>query len=100
LRLDEVASNHLYRIAQEAISNALRHARATSIRVELAVTRRRIDLTVADDGIGMVGLADGDDGLGLKIMQYRARMIGGELSIEQARPNGLIVSCACIQPAT
>jgi len=98
LRLDEVASNHLYRIAQEAISNALRHARATNIRVELVVTRRRIDLTVADDGIGMTGLADGGDGLGLKIMQYRARMIGGELSIEPARPHGLIVSCACTQP--
>jgi PAS domain S-box-containing protein len=99
LRLDEIASNHLYRIAQEAISNALRHASATHIRVDLNVTQRRVRLTVADDGVGLDPDADSGTGLGLKIMQYRARMVGGELLVESGAPRGLVITCTCVQPA-
>lgn len=82
--LDESAATHLFRIAQEATTNAARYARAAKIDIDLRVSGRRLQLSIADDGIGLsTGLSRGRPGMGLRIMEYRARMLGGTLSFEE-----------------
>lgn len=82
--LEEGAATHLYRIAQEATTNAARYARAKSVEIELRTVGRKLQLSIADDGIGLTaGLAQGKPGLGLKIMEYRARMLGGKVAFEE-----------------
>ena len=93
--LEEGAATHLYRIAQEASTNAARYARATSISIDLRTTSRKLQLSVADDGIGLsAGLAHGTPGMGLKIMEYRARMLGGTLNFEEPGTGTRIVLSA------
>lgn len=82
--LDEGAATHLYRIAQEATTNAARYARANKIEIALKSTARALQLSVSDNGIGLsAGLSQGNPGLGLRIMEYRARMLGGTLKFEE-----------------
>lgn len=88
-------ANHLYRIAQEAVSNAVRHGHARSIRLHLHGARAKVRLTVTDDGNGMPGDAADAAGMGLRIMQYRARMLGGEVRFERADPRGTRIVCEC-----
>lgn len=93
--LEEGAATHLYRIAQEASTNAARYARATSIAIDLRTTGRKLQLSVADDGIGLsAGLAQGRPGMGLKIMEYRARMLGGTINFEEPGTGTRIVLSA------
>lgn len=90
---DEIRATHLYRIAQEAISNATRHGRARNIAISLTTIGDRIALQVTDDGIGMSKMAAKHNGMGLNVMNYRARLSGGELTIQEAPNGGTIVSC-------
>jgi signal transduction histidine kinase len=89
---DQNAATHLYRIAQEAVQNALRHSGAKSLAIALASNEDAIQLTVRDDGRGIPEDASGK-GLGLEIMSYRARSIGATLEIRRAEPTGTIISC-------
>lgn len=92
--LQEAAATHIYRVAQEASTNAARHAQASRIHLELHNTGRRLTLAITDDGVGL-GNASGSEqpGMGLKIMEYRARMIGGTVSFEQpARGTRVVLS--------
>jgi len=88
---DEQTAMHLYRIAQEAINNATRHAKARNILVFLEAADHSISLRVLDDGVGISDSYLG--GIGLTIMRYRARSIGGELTIERRNGTGTTVSC-------
>jgi len=82
--LEEGAATHVYRVAQEATTNAARYAKATKIAVDLRTVGRKLQLSIADDGIGLsAGLSQGRPGMGLKIMEYRARMLGGTVSFEE-----------------
>ncbi len=82
--LEEGAATHVYRVAQEATTNAARYARAKAIAIELRTVNRKLQLSIADDGIGLTaGLAQGHPGMGLKIMEYRARMLGGNVAFEE-----------------
>lgn len=93
--LDEGLATHIYRIAQEATTNAARHARATSIAIELRTTARRLYLSITDNGIGLdAGLSSGKPGIGLKIMEYRARTVGGTISFETLK-NGTRIALSC-----
>jgi PAS domain S-box-containing protein len=97
-------SNHLYRIAQEAVRNAVRHGQARSIRLHLHGARAKVRLTITDDGIGMPSDAVDAPGMGLKIMRYRARILGGEVRFERADPEGkqagTRIVCECpLEPA-
>ena len=95
----EVA-NHLYRIAQEAVRNAVRHGQARTIRLHLTSARAKVSLAIADDGVGMSAEAIDAPGMGLKIMQYRARILGGEVRFESVEPRGTRVVCDCpVEPA-
>ncbi len=87
------AATHLYRIAQEAVHNAVRHGQARQITISLAFSAKRVRLRVVDDGTGIKTLSPRRKGLGLRIMQYRAGLLAGVVSV-QARPEGgTDVSC-------
>ena len=89
---------HLYRIAQEAINNAVRHAQATLIEVSLecASPAGELKLCIRDNGIGIGGAATihSPGGLGMRLMAHRARMIGGGLAVGTAAGGGTEVVCA------
>ena len=96
LPFDDTAATHLYRIAQEALTNALRHSLATAVTVSLATTASEVQLQVTDNGRGFSGTAlEESDGLGLKIMRYRAQMLGGNLAFGNGMAGGAIVRCSC-----
>ncbi len=90
---DNAVATHLYRIAQEAVANALKHGRAMEIALGLQATSRRIVLTVKDDGTGFGAGGPPSNGMGIRIMQYRAGMIGGALSIRPNHGQGVRVIC-------
>ena len=92
--LDVNVATHLYRIAQEAITNAVRHGKAGHINIRLDSTADEIILTIIDDGIGLPENARNGDGLGLRIMAYRASMIGATFNIERLSSlGGTRVTC-------
>jgi hypothetical protein len=90
---------HLYRIAQEAVSNALRHANPTRIAIDLSSVNGRRRLTVVDNGSGIAPNPESTrkkgsrGGMGLHIMRYRARMIDAIFDIRPAPGKGTLVSC-------
>jgi len=91
---DPVTARHLYRIAQEAITNAARHGKAKKIRIELTSAKGRTTLKVANDGKDFPKKLAKKKGIGLKIMEYRAKMIGGILDVGRGRKGGTIVKCS------
>jgi two-component system, LuxR family, sensor kinase FixL len=90
---DSRKATHLYRIAQEAVANAVKHAQAHDIHIGLKSTEETITLTVRDDGIGIPVVDRCHDGLGLRIMQYRTNLAGGHLTIEPLAQRGTLVTC-------
>ena len=84
---------HLYRIAQEALVNAAKHARAERIIVSLTTRDDRVRLSVEDNGVGISRGLPNPGGMGMRIMEYRARMIGADFQIASAGPRGTLVSC-------
>jgi two-component system, NarL family, sensor histidine kinase NreB len=90
---EPAVATHLFRIAQEAVSNAIKHGSAGRIEIELARAEADLVLVVRDDGRGIA--ADSNRaGMGLRIMNYRAAMVGGALSVERNEPRGTLVICA------
>ena len=87
---DSNVAGHLYRIAQEAVNNAIKHARAKRISIRLYRRDKSVTLEIADDGTGML---KSGTGLGLGVMQHRAKVIGGELTITSKRGAGVTISC-------
>jgi len=90
---DSSVAVHLYRIAQEAINNAVKHGRAQRIEIELARKNERSVLRIRDDGGGIPDKLDEAGGMGLRIMGYRARMIGAGISASRHPDGGTIVEC-------
>lgn len=86
---------HLYRIAQEALNNAIKHARARDIVVRLTRTAGGITISVEDDGRGFDPLSIQTGGMGLRIMRYRAKMINGNLEVRKRSGGGTVVACSC-----
>lgn len=84
---------HLYRIAQEAVSNALKHGTPSRIAIELGSSTGGPRLTIEDDGSGIQDDADTRRGMGLHIMRYRARMIDGTLQVRRLPRGGTLVAC-------
>ncbi len=97
IELPPLAVDHLYRIAVEAIGNARRHAQATTIQVELAITDHALRLEIRDDGKGFDVHAIGARGLGIPTMRYRATAIGGSLCVDGSALGGTRVVCECAQ---
>jgi len=90
---DAPMATHLYRIAQEAVNNAIKHARANNIVIRLFGGEREGTLMIKDDGIGIERPLTPRTGVGLQIMNYRTGVIGGNLEIRKELPRGTSVTC-------
>jgi signal transduction histidine kinase len=90
--LEKAAAIHLYRIAQEALNNAVKHASASAITIRFAPRGDDLELTVEDDGRGISREARGG-GMGLHLMDYRARTIGATLEVAPGKDGGTRVRC-------
>lgn len=86
-------ARQLYRIVQEATHNAAKHSQGKHIVIQLVDRRGQITLTVKDDGQGIVPNTLRKPGMGLRIMQYRASLIGANLKIARAPGGGTLVTC-------
>lgn len=85
-------ATQLFRIAQEAVNNAIKHGGATQITIALGASRDAVQLAIHDNGAGFSpGVRDMHSGMGLQIMQYRARMAGATLEIDSAPQEGTCV---------
>jgi len=82
----------LYRIAQEAVHNAVEHGGARKVEIGLGFNHQNMVLRIRDDGKGF-DASDGSNGMGLRIMQYRAQCIGGSCDVQSNRADGTIVTC-------
>jgi PAS domain S-box-containing protein len=92
--LGETNASHLYRITQEALTNAARHGRAALVEISLVATEKAFTLRITDNGVGFKLVAPSTAGMGLKIMKYRADMIGAKFSILANKPHGAVVTVA------
>ncbi len=90
---DHASSVNLYRLTQEAINNAIKHGMARRIQILMASADDMVSLTITDDGGGIKELPKLHEGRGTKIMQYRAKMVGGELRLESEPGRSTSVSC-------
>jgi PAS domain S-box-containing protein len=90
---DFVAASHLYRIAQEAVGNAVKHAYANQVVIHLERGGPSLRLEVRDDGRGLPAVAQQAPGLGLSSMRYRAELIGATFSVGSVRNGGTVVAC-------
>jgi signal transduction histidine kinase len=101
---DNTTATHLYRIAQEAVNNALRHAQCDEIHISLARRNGQLILQVSDNGIGIhpnisstVGVLAGTKGIGLRAMHYRAGLIGATLYVGRKEEGGTEVKCTVLR---
>jgi PAS domain S-box-containing protein len=100
---DQGTATHLYRIAQESLNNALRHGHARTISIQMRGGKGRLKLLIEDDGIGLPAPSDDavpHTGMGLRIMHYRAELMGGQLNIKPLKPSGTRVTCDIPLPQT
>jgi signal transduction histidine kinase len=87
-------ATHLYRIAQEAVSNAVKHGKASKIVLRFVADTTGTVLSITDNGSGIDTGSPKKSGMGLRFMKYRADMIGGSLTIAKNPAGGTVVSCA------
>ena len=95
---DSAIAANLYRITQEALSNAIRHGKCSSIKVTLAREQNNLVLRIEDDGVGIeegASMAGDTYGIGMETMQRRAKMIGACLDVRSGTESGTIVECKC-----
>lgn len=90
---DASVAMNLYRIAQEAITNAVRHGKARNIKIGLTSAHGWLTLTVENDGLGFPGEPCDDNGMGLRIMRHRAEVINGSIDIRKGAEEGTVVTC-------
>jgi PAS domain S-box-containing protein len=90
---DDTVATHLYYIAREAVNNAIKHGHARQIVIRLAVLHHQGALTIQDDGYGIGATGPGTKGMGLHLMSYRARMVGGSLEVQRIPTGGTMVTC-------
>jgi PAS domain S-box-containing protein len=91
---DKTAVIQLYRIAQEAVTNAVKHGKPRQIEISLSGTYNKITMTVKDDGVGIPDIPERmNSGIGLKIMSYRANLINASLDIRRDTKGGTLITC-------
>ncbi len=97
---DAAAALHVYRIVQEAVSNAIKHGGAQRVVIALAEDEHGTTLTVTDDGRGLAEATRQGAGMGLRNMAHRASMIGGRFDIQSNAPRGVVVRCCFQNPSS
>ncbi|MDA7916076.1 PAS domain S-box protein [Verrucomicrobia bacterium] len=97
---DNSVAFHLYRIAQESVNNAIKHGKPKRIQISLTADSLSTLLSINDNGSGLVKKTDQRPGIGLRIMQYRAGIIGAALAINKNKDGGAEVTCSvpCVSP--
>jgi two-component system sensor histidine kinase UhpB len=90
-RLPDETETHLFRIAQEALTNVARHAGAKHVRMQLQAGAGGVRLTIADDGCGLPAAPANPQGLGLIGMRARARSAGGDVAIHSRPGEGVLI---------
>jgi signal transduction histidine kinase len=95
---DPEACTQLFWIAREATNNAIRHGKATAVTITLAANGGRHSLTVSDNGGGLPADWEARDGVGLKVMRFRAAVMGGQVTIVPGRLRGTVVTCLFPSP--
>ena len=91
--VDNSCAMHLYRIAQEALNNAIKHADASHIQVTIGRDGNRGLLSIRDDGAGFDPQRENPRGLGMRIMKFRCGLIDAELNVESAAAEGCVIKC-------
>jgi signal transduction histidine kinase len=92
--LDKNVIMQFYKITQEAVTNAVKHGKARQVGINLINASNRLTLTVRNNGLPFPSLIDQSKGMGLRIMNYRASVIGASLEIKPVRPKGTLVTCS------
>jgi len=95
---NQAAATHLFRIAQEAVSNAIKHGKAGIITIRLREEPARLLLSIIDNGRGFPENFSGSTGMGLRIMQTRIGMVGGTLTFDRVPGSGVTVNCTAPKP--
>ena len=90
---DSAIATQLYRIAQEAVANSIKHAAAQRITIRLAMSPSELSLTINDDGIGFPDKLPRSEGLGLRLMRHRASLAGASFDVRRNDHRGTIVTC-------
>jgi len=94
IEVGNTTATHLYRIAQEAVTNAIKHGHAAEVEIRLAADAKRLVLSIRDNGSGLPEVGARGHGMGLPIMHYRADLIGGALDIKNnLEGSGAMVTC-------
>lgn len=91
---DQETKLHLFRIAQEAINNALKHADPSRILISLRHDEADLVLAIRDDGVGLAPAGGKRSSIGIESMMYRAASIGGTLQIESVEEGGTVIRCS------
>src|ERR1043166_1393718 len=92
--VDRDVVNQLFRLAQEAVNNSVKHGKARRVQISLQILGDKTVLTIRDDGVGFRREATAPKGLGLRIMGYRAQRVGARFDIQRGERGGTIVTCA------
>ena len=74
---------HLFRIAQEALSNVTKHAKANHVAIDLSRTDGHLTMTISDDGVGLAGVKKDGKGIGMQTMNFRAKSMGGHVEVSR-----------------
>ncbi|HEX3988501.1 MAG TPA: PAS domain S-box protein [Verrucomicrobiae bacterium] len=88
------AVSQLYKITQEAVTNAVKHGKAKNVEIRLAKGGNQFHLSIHNDGAPFPSVVNKNGGLGLRIMSYRAHLIGGSLDVKPGESEGAIVTCS------
>lgn len=97
---DSSTASHIFRIAQEAMRNSIKHAQPTALNLRLAGENEALVLTVSDNGTGLPQTARQDAGVGLRVMAHRAKLIGGEFTLESKPGQGTHIRCRVPLPGS
>lgn len=92
--LDANTVRQLYKIAQESVTNAIKHGKAKQVSIQLAGDTNQLALTIRNNGLPFPSVVSQNAGMGMRIMNYRATLIGGSLEIKPGKPHGTVVTCA------
>ena len=90
---DSTVARHLFRIAQEAVNNALKHSQAKQLNIRLTESEGRVRLEITDDGKGLPKASRTSPSIGLQVMRHRAALLGAELAIESKPGKGVKIIC-------
>jgi signal transduction histidine kinase len=97
---DSSVATQLYRIAQEAATNAAKHAAAEQVDIRITVDHSELTLAIIDDGVGLPANPSDSKGLGLRLMRHGAALIGGTFNLRRNGQHGTIATCRIAIPTT